>query len=397
MPTIEESKRQVKAGLESWKDSVDHDAVLADLQAEIDAHNSRSSPPQDGQDDHRHERRKRRRREDSHHSRSHFRFKAGVDDPRDRRRKHRSSVKDQHRHKGDRKYSPPASTAEVSAHPFPREPVASDHDGGKDPNVAFRESLFDALADDEGAAYWESVYDQPIHIYPRPTVETPEGELEQMNDDQYAAYVQTKMWEKKHPHIVQERERTERRKREEEEASARRREEYVRRKERAAWERAQSAGAKRFAGEDNEGEAYEYVFDFDQSTRYAAASSASRKDFDEYRRAWAAYLANWESLKADLAEHKEAREMAKRIPWPVLPSKPVIRANIEAFFEHMPPSQDDRSKLQMLKVERVRWHPDKIQQRFGESVTADTIKLVTGIFQIIDRLVEEERKRTNEM
>src|SRR5436190_10673322 len=36
------------------------------------------------------------------------------------------------------------------------------------PDTAFRESLFDALADDEGAAYWESVYGQPIHIYPRP-------------------------------------------------------------------------------------------------------------------------------------------------------------------------------------------------------------------------------------
>ncbi|CAI4217990.1 unnamed protein product [Parascedosporium putredinis] len=64
-----------------------------------------------------------------------------------------------------------------------------------DPEAAFRESLFDAMADDEGAAYWEGVYGQPIHVYSNER-DGPQGELERMTDDEYAAYVRQKMWEK---------------------------------------------------------------------------------------------------------------------------------------------------------------------------------------------------------
>ena len=45
----------------------------------------------------------------------------------------------------------------------------------KDPEAAFRESLFDAMADDEGAAFWEGVYGQPIHVYERPAVSDSRG------------------------------------------------------------------------------------------------------------------------------------------------------------------------------------------------------------------------------
>jgi hypothetical protein len=273
-----------------------------------------------------------------------------------------------------------------------------------DPNAAFRESLFDALADDEGAAYWEGVYNQPIHIYPRPTVETPKGELEQMNDEQYAAYVQTKMWEKKNPHFVKERERTEKTRKEEEEDTARRREEYVRRKQRAAWERAQEKGGGRFAGVgEDDTQDYEYVFDFDNQTNSASKRSPLDAGSKEYQQAWSKYLAAWEELKTTIANtgesttgSKSTTSVATRIPWPVLPSKTVINRNIEAFFEHIPASTNgDRTRLQLLKVERVRWHPDKIQHRFGGNVDEGTMKIVTGIFQIVDDLVEQERKRVD--
>jgi hypothetical protein len=59
-------------------------------------------------------------------------------------------------------------------------------------------------------------------------------------------------------------------------------------------------------------------------------------------------------------------------------------------------SGDDKSsagRLQALKVERVRWHPDKVQQRFAGAVDEGTMKVVTGVFQVVDRLVEEERNR----
>jgi hypothetical protein len=233
-------------------------------------------------------------------------------------------------------------------------------------------------------------------------VETSKGELEEMNDEQYAAYVQTKMWEKKNPHVVRERERTEKIRKEEEQDTARRREEHVRRKQRAAWERAQEKGGRRFAGvgEDDTRD-YEYVFDFDDRTNSTSKRSSLGAGSKEFQQAWSKYLAAWEELKTTFAhsaesatDSKSTTSMANRIPWPVLPSKPVITRNIEAFFEHIPTSTDgDRTRLQLLKVERVRWHPDKIQHRFGGNVDQGTMKIVTGIFQIVDDLVEQARKR----
>ncbi len=57
------------------------------------------------------------------------------------------------------------------------------------------------------------------------------------------------------------------------------------------------------------------------------------------------------------------------------------------------PSDDRKERLRILKAERVRWHPDKVQQRFGGVVDDGTMKLVTGVFQVVDSMVEEERKR----
>lgn len=409
MPSLAETKREVKAGLDSLRDNIDHDAILADLQDEIDRHNDGRSTSSQSKS-HKSGRKRRHSEEHERSSRPHgrFRFKAGISDPskrhrhRQRPRRHGSShspANDERAH--DHQDATPAGQ-DAAAHPFPREPVTPNPSSSLNPNAAFRESLFDALADDEGAAYWEGVYSQPIHIYPRPTVETSKGELEQMNDDQYAAYVQTKMWEKKNPHVVKERERTERMRKEEEENTARRREEYVRRKQRAAWERAQEKGGRRFAGvgEDDTRD-YEYVFDFDDRTNSASKRSPLDAGSKEYQSAWSKYLAAWEELRATFANSTEpatdsnsTTSAASRIPWPVLPSRPVIKRNIEAFFEHIPISADgDRTRLQLLKAERVRWHPDKIQHRFGGNVDEGTMKIVTGIFQIVDDLVEQERKR----
>lgn len=383
MPSIEESKRQVKAGLKSAQQEIDHDAILASLQDEIDRHNE--------QDDGNGERRRRRK----HRSRSgdreererplKFRFKSGTSDPRDRkRRKH-------HR----RKHTEASVREEDAAHPFPREPTNPDQNGQYDANAAFRDSLFDALADDEGAAYWESVYSQPIHVYPRPAKESAKGELEQMGDDEYAAYVQSKMWEKKNPEIVREREQKQKQRKEEEEERTRRREDFVRSKQRAAWERAERDGARKFAGVDGDAE-YEYEFDFEGRTKTASkrSSSFSGSSQKEYLQAWQEYMAAWDQLKQELLARSDAAdgtEPSKRIPWPVLAGQAVTRPNLEAFMQNVP--QSEKSRLQVLKAERVKWHPDKIQQRFGGTVDEGTMKVVTGVFHVVDAALEEERKR----
>jgi len=53
------------------------------------------------------------------------------------------------------------------------------------------------------------------------------------------------------------------------------------------------------------------------------------------------------------------------------------------------PYEVGRSRVKVLKAERVRWHPDKVQQRFGGAVDEGTMKLVTGVFQVVDAVFEE--------
>ncbi|KAF2768026.1 hypothetical protein EJ03DRAFT_390071 [Teratosphaeria nubilosa] len=298
-----------------------------------------------------------------------FRFKSGVEPPRKSKHRSRRHEDGYRSHRERRKSKGCLSENRGAAHPFPREPADVD---APEPGDAFRDSLVDALADDEGAHYWESVYSQPIHVYTRPTVQNPKGELEEMSDEQYAEYVKAKMWEKKNPEILQAREKAKQKQREEEEEKTRRREEFVRRKERAAWERAERKGARRFAV-DEEGETSK-----------------------EYDAAWSRYLVAWDKLKHDLLQQRAETSPgsepapANRIPWPVLHrSKPVTRPNIEAFMRNCPA---DKTRIQVWKAERVRWHPDKIQQRFGGKVEEGTMRLVTGVFQVVDTLYEEERR-----
>ena len=45
--------------------------------------------------------------------------------------------------------------------------------------------------------------------------------------------------------------------------------------------------------------------------------------------------------------------------------------------------------MKALKAERVRWHPDKVQQRFGGGVDEGTMRVVTGVFQVVDAVLKE--------
>jgi hypothetical protein len=378
MPSIAESKRQVLDGLSADNE---HDAILASLQDEIDQHNRESEEMRKDRS------RKRRKRHDdrdpeSKHSRERhlrFRFKSGVEEPKPKKRSKRS-------------HSPkPPSPAPEAAHPFPREPADPDAPSLPSNTVAFQTSLFDALADDEAASYWESVYSQPIHVYSRPVEQTASGELQDMDDETYAAYVQRKMWEKQNPEIVLERERMEKKRQEEREAKERRRKEFVEARQKEAWNHASRARDTEDGGHEDP-----------LGTKPSGRKSKHREPDDEvYARAWAAYLSAWDILKAALANPSSPssdppKPPSKRIPWPTLQNRPATRPNIEAFMRHAPAALGDdkgSSQLQALKIERVRWHPDKVQQRFGGTVNEGTMKVVTGVFQVVDSLVEEERKR----
>lgn len=215
------------------------------------------------------------------------------------------------------------------------------------PETAFRESLFDALADDEGAAFWEGVYGQPIHTY----AAQKGGEMERMTDDEYVAYVRARMWEKSHGHIIEER-----RKRE----TARQRKEQEKRQkqhEQDAWQ---------------------------QQIEEALQRGQERRNKGRKGAAWQRYRDFWEQAECcNIAE----------LVWPVESgsSHDVCEDTVRAFYSHL---DDDRLEG-VLKKDRVRWHPDKIQQRARGDIAPGVMELVTLVFQVVDALWSERTAPCN--
>lgn len=232
----------------------------------------------------------------------------------------------------------PSPKADPDPDPFAPAPLS--------PDTAFRESLFDAMADDEGAAYWESVYGQPIHVYPS-TRAGPQGELERMTDEEYAAYVRQKMWEKTHAGLLEERERRakEREERKKKEQEGRRIAEEMERSLRRGEERRRRRG---------------------------------------WRGAWEAYLKKWDGWDGQV----------QGIPWPVRDGESIGEEGVRALFVHGLALDElgEKEFAARLREERVRWHPDKMQQRLGGKVEGTLMKDITMIFQVIDQLWNDTRK-----
>ncbi|KAI9827936.1 MAG: hypothetical protein M1819_006879 [Sarea resinae] len=273
-----------------------------------------------------------------------------------------------------------------------------------DADTAFRESLFDALADDEGAAFWEGIYGQPIHTYPstRPSGGGgrdgdggPRGELEQMTDEEYTSYVRARMYEKTHQHILEERAARE-------EARARQREA---RKTTEKMEREREAWQGMVEGSLRRGE--------------------ERRLRKKWKEIWSAYLSAWEDGREQETQESKATststkttstngdddiDVKDKIPhWPVQSGRrrDVTHETVEEFLRHAPSEEASSLKnnntttptpsslARVLKAERIRWHPDKIQQRFGgrENLSEPLMKSVTAVFQVVDRLWGELRAK----
>ncbi|KAK7530275.1 uncharacterized protein J3D65DRAFT_648387 [Phyllosticta citribraziliensis] len=304
---------------------------------------------------------------DHHRSRRRKHSEDGTDSSRHdhdqhRRRHHR-------RHHGHHRSRRQETPSQAAAEPVEEEPLS--------PNTAFRLSLFDAMADDEGALFWEGVYGQPIHTYPRPDG-SPSAEdagfLESMTDEEYAEYVRTKMWEKTHQHVIEERERRERDK--------------ERRK--AEEKRYREEGARK----EREGE------EFRRRVEESLRRGETRRQGKKWKSVWEAYLKRWDDIAAGKNNtEEESRGPKDLLPWPVESGKMrhVGREEVERFWLNVPIPEGEL--MDTLKRERVRWHPDKIQQRFGggaNEVDETTMKAVTAIFQVVDRLWGEMRDKAKD-
>ncbi|KAJ5569524.1 uncharacterized protein N7459_008954 [Penicillium hispanicum] len=305
----------------------------------------------------------------SSQSKGKFRFKSGSshsskrdrhDEDRARRKRHHSSSDRAHeRSSRRRRHKRRRSSADEPSENGPAESRLS-------PGAAFRESLFDAMGDDEGAAYWESVYGQPIHTYAVPEVpKGPDGELERMTEEEYAAYVRARMWERTREGMLEEQERL--------------REE--RRKLRARETRSHAQDRDRLA--------------FERAMEDSLRRGAERKRKKAWEGIWAEYLARWEEIgKIPKDDGSSAsRPLHNLLFWPVESGKrrDVAPESVQEFMRHAPSSTDLSATL---KVERIRWHPDKIQHRYSALGIDETVmRSVTEVFQIVDRMWNEERER----
>lgn len=271
-----------------------------------------------------------------------------------------------------------------TAEPGGDDPSGYDDSASKlPPETAFRESLWDAMGDDEGAAFWEGVYGQPIHTYPD-TYQNPQtGELEQMNEEEYAAHVRRKMWEKSWEGIEAAKE--------EKRKSSERERKKVREEERQ-----QSA--------DKIG-SFGYVFDLEVEN--SLARGQQRREKKRWKDLWEDYLKRWEDLqqlakdRSHTSTDSDSLHLRNKIVWPVETGKhkDVKPEEVERFITQgirSTASADEAEDLliQALKAERVRWHPDKVQQRYGfMEVDEITMAGVTSIFQVFDRMWNDLRTR----
>ena len=275
-----------------------------------------------------------------------------------------------------------------------------------DPDVTFRETLFDAMADDEGAEFYARAYNTPVEAFDR-------SKLEQMGEEEYATYVRTQMWLRTPEYLDSERQRKDRERtraklRAEEELKAARR-----RKKRADFEEREKEQIKERWGEGVD-DWYGHVV--------LGQRELNKVDWEG---AWKRYVRGWKELGQgeDLIDLGTAPQpLNLRIPYPLLSgkSKDITSDAISEFLQHCPAAfipdapakttdesafvrdhasstSASRSLKKMrdveavLKAERLRWHPDKIQQRFGPGyaggIDADSMKVVTQVFQIVDSLL----------
>ncbi|KAL2404130.1 hypothetical protein ABEF95_001352 [Exophiala dermatitidis] len=316
------------------------------------------------------------------HRSKRFRFKSKKEDGRPRsdgetRRKRHRDEEHSHRYRKRRRSSRESN----------RDPRFSS--GYLSPDRAFRESLFDALGDDEGATFWEGVYGQPIHNYPNTYADAETGELERMTDEEYAQFVRRKMWERSWEGI--------------EAAKEEKRREREKEKQRIRDEERRRAADGRADHDD-------YIFD--TQIEASLRRGERRKDRKRWQSLWQDYLRRWEELQ-QLAEMRQKCEadaeqlyLRNKIAWPVESGKrkDLVREEIERFIRKGTAAAAGDGEQTVdpfaaaIKSERVRWHPDKIQQRYGfMEIDEHTLKGVTAVFQVLDSIWHEIRTKAGRL
>lgn len=307
--------------------------------------------------------------------RGEFRFKQPQNHDRSQRSCRSSTI---HRRRRREKAVPDTQSAHYNETPPPY------IDGHLAPDVAFRESLFDALADEAGAAFWQGVYGQPIHNYSNSFTDPETGEIEIMDNEQYAAFVRRKIWEKSREGVEAAREERKRH----------------RNKPRQDTD---DENQDRPPLEVPHADVREYeIFDLEMDNSIRRANTRKKRKYWQDR--WREYQRGWDNLddlcrayREASADHVGQVPLLDRIPWPIESgsSRDLSAPEVRKFFDHVAAHNNaggDETQVRhtMMKTERVRWHPDKMQQRYGGlCLEKHVMEHITAVFQILDELRTE--------
>ena len=106
---------------------------------------------------------------------------------------------------------------------------------------------------------------------------------------------------------------------------------------------------------------------------------------DKMHKRWEEYAEYWETQKG-VSEPGS-------IPWPVMSGR-LRDVSKEAVEEFILAAPRERALQEVIKTERVRWHPDKAQQRWGRDALTETeMQAITTVFQTIDGLWVDRRDK----
>ncbi|KAJ4392153.1 hypothetical protein N0V93_005776 [Gnomoniopsis smithogilvyi] len=247
----------------------------------------------------------------------------------------------------------------------------SSHYQDLDPDTAFRESVLDALSDADGAAYWQRVYGVDLSTIPRTKTDRITGATERTTDEERIAYARRMIFESQKGPRVKDQERRRRKMEETRRQAEESRGAEKERRERK--ERVRAAEAHRRMQEEIE-----------RSLRRGEERrkrTEMKSRFNEYSKQWT----EWTGEQTT-------------IPWPTLTGerKGITEKEIRSFLVRGLELKTVGAKefLARLKEQRVRWHPDKMQQKMGgkDNVAKGVMEDITMIFQVVDTLYDDTRK-----
>jgi len=254
----------------------------------------------------------------------------------------------------------------------------------QEPDYIFSEDLNYALTDPEGAAEWEGKYGVSISKIPR-LKKGENGETIPMSFSEMERSAKAILWKNTPEALLAEKARRDERKKAEEREAQESRE-----AERKAREAKRQMEKKRQAQADLDAR-------IEESLRRASARRAPKTWFDKWQSSWSS-AEKWEIYAASWDTHIQGQRqlVINDIPWPVVTGKfeDLNVGSVKEFFMRAPREQlwggksASLEQLQnLVKGERIRWHPDSIQRQFGgQGVDTEVMKAVNEVSSLINEV-----------